>query len=469
MKYTLTLLERHIEELRGLTIKEDGLERPAILLCGVSTINNDLWDGGSECRFLAKEIIPVPDTEIVEHSQTSLKWETNTFRDAMKKAQEQNLAICLVHSHPDGADSFSQTDDENERELFSTIQKRNGNEIPNLSLIIMPDGNLKARACNHRLQYHEINMIREIGNRFVFHYPEKYREVRREEFHRQQLAFGKTLNNDLSQLRVAVVGCGATGSATAHLLAKLGVGQLLLVDNDRVERSNLSRLYGATSSDADAGEEKAMTLKRFITGLGIGCRVKTATDWVGSKESRDAMKSCDIVFGCTDDNSGRIFLNRLSHFYLIPVIDMGIAIDLTDEEPKTIRDIKGRVTVMLPGNTCLFCRGLVDHSKAREEDLLRSDPHGYERLKEEAYVIGERNPSPAVITFTTEVATMSANELLNRITGFRHGGPLTNLVRFFDKGEDRRQGATPREGCRICHQTNYWGKGDMEPFMDQAG
>src|SRR5690606_4158396 len=111
-----------------------------------------------------------------------------------------------------------------------------------------------------------ITLIRIIGEKFQFHYPNKESLDVSEIFHRQQLAFGKSLTQDLSKLTVGIIGCGATGSSTAHLLSRLGVGKMLLVDDDIVERSNLSRLYGATAADADAGKSKVDVLKDFITG-----------------------------------------------------------------------------------------------------------------------------------------------------------------------------------------------------------
>ena len=45
----------------------------------------------------------------------------------------------------------------------------------------------------------------------------------------------------LAQGRVAIVGCGATGTCVAGLLARAGVGHLLIIDRDYVEPSNLQR------------------------------------------------------------------------------------------------------------------------------------------------------------------------------------------------------------------------------------
>lgn len=468
MRYTLTITEEHYNELKSYLIKDDGLERPAILLCGRSLINEDVWDGGPEERFLSKIVIPVPESEIISNSTIAVQWETNTFRKALKIAEAKNLAVCLVHNHPNDALMYSAIDDENEPSLIRTIFNRNGGERSHASLVITPAGDLFGRAWTKHLNPQSFSMIRVLGNRFSFHYHDKHTSINREIFQRQQLAFGKALNNDLSKLKIGIIGCGATGSATVHLLASIGVGQILLIDNDLVEKSNLSRLHGATAADADAGRPKVDVLRDYIAGAGIGARVRIIKDWVGSSYCREAIKSCDIVFGCTDDHGGRIFLNRFAHFYLIPVIDMGIVIEPSQDEPPRILALQGRLTVIFPGNICLLCRGTVNPRLAGEEHLKRTDPMGYERQKDEAYVIGGGDPSPAVITFTTEVATMAVNELINRITGFKKNGAENSIMRFFDRSEDGKPGAKRREECPICVSNNYWGKGDIKPFMDQS-
>lgn len=468
MKYTLTITEEHLRTLREAIMCEDGKERPAILLCGRSLIKNDVWDGGPEERFLSRAVVTIPEEEIISHSAVHVKWETNTFRKVLKSVEKENLAVCLVHNHPNGVIRFSVVDDENEPHLIKSIYNRNGGDRPHLSIVITPDGQIFGRAWSKQIKPYPLEMIRVLGNRFTIHYEGKGAGSTSEIFQRQKLAFGNSLNNDLSLLRIAVVGAGATGTATASLLSKIGVGQVLLIDKDQVERSNLSRLHGATAADADAGRYKVDVLRDYIAGSGIGTRVRIFKGWVGSHECREAIKGCDIVFGCTDDHSGRIFLNRLAHFYLMPVFDMGIVIDPDPNDPTNLLTLQGRLTVIFPGNICLLCRGEVSPTLAAEEDLKRNDPMGYERRKDEAYVIGGGNPNPAVITFTTEIATVSVNELINRITGFKKKGPENNFMRYFDRGEDGKPGGKKRHGCPICFEQIYWGLGDVTPFMDQT-
>src|SRR5690349_11376754 len=64
-----------------------------------------------------------------------------------------------------------------------------------------------------------------------------------ERYSRQVLfpGIGEAGQRCLLAARVAIVGCGATGSALASLLARAGVGALKIIDRDYVEASNLQR------------------------------------------------------------------------------------------------------------------------------------------------------------------------------------------------------------------------------------
>jgi molybdopterin/thiamine biosynthesis adenylyltransferase len=176
------------------------------------------------------------------------------------------------------------------------------------------------------------------------------------------------------------------------------------------------------------------------------------------------------VFGCTDDHEGRFLLNRFAYFYLAPVIDLGLAIQVTNSDPPRVQALDGRVTVLFPGNPCLISRGIVDPRRALAEALKRTNPREYEKRKAEAYVLGEGDPNPAVVTFTTEVATMAVNELLHRITGYRGiGGENAQRVRLFHRMHDLRPGVESQEDCAVCGSDDSWGLGDTEPFLGRVG
>src|ERR1700694_2189505 len=68
----------------------------------------------------------------------------------------------------------------------------------------------------------------------------------------------------LSRSRVVIVGCGATGSALASLLARSGVGTLRILDRDYVEPSNLQRQSLFDENDARESVPKAIAAARQI-------------------------------------------------------------------------------------------------------------------------------------------------------------------------------------------------------------
>jgi len=465
--YSATFQAIHLAQLRAHLLRGDGNEHVAYILFNEASIGFDPWDRRGHRKFLSGEVIPVAGEHVLESTPNVITWATTSHMAALKRAEANNQRVAIIHNHGAGDPFFSAQDDDNEPDLSQMTINRNGAGTPLLSFILTADGVLTGRIWLSPKYHAPLRMIRVIGDRFELHYPGRGAGVTRAAFDRQALAFGKTLNQHLAQLRVGVVGCGGTGSAVAMLLPRLGIGNVLLIDNDIVDVTNLNRLHGARQADADAMRPKVEAVARTITELGLGTRVVTKEAWVGDPECRDALRACDLVFGCTDDNDGRMFLNRLALFYLIPVIDLGLAIEVGDGEPPELRALDGRVTVLVPGTTCLTCRCVTDATMAAEEALRREHPAEYEKRKAEAYVFGEGNPSPVVVTFTTELACMAVNEMLNRINGFR-GAPMKNLVRKFHLMDDFKLGAKPRPGCTLCDDAGYWGRGDLEPFLDRS-
>lgn len=467
--YSATLRVAHLDALSRHLLRGDGCEHAAYVLFNEAAIRVDPWDRAAHRKFLSADVIPVRDDQVIESTPNLITWQTASFVSAMKRAQASGQYVAIIHNHPAGMARFSPQDDDNEPHLVTLGQNRNGPETPLLSLILTADGMLNGRVWLSPKYHAPLRTIRVIGDAIRVHYPGRGAGLARAAFDRQALAFGKTLNQDLSQLRIGVVGCGGTGSAIAMLLARIGVGHIVLIDNDIVDVTNLNRLHGARQADADAMRPKVEVVARAITELGLGVRVVAKESWCGDPDCRDALRACDLIFGCTDDHEGRSFLSRLALFYLIPVIDLGLAIQVNDDQPPALEALDGRVTVLQPGNTCLACRGVTDAARAAEEALRREDPATYEKRKAEAYVFGEGNPSPVVVTFTTELACMAVNEMLQRLNGFRGPeGARTNLVRKFHQMVDAKPGAKPQPGCALCDSSDYWGRGDIDPFLDRS-
>lgn len=75
------------------------------------------------------------------------------------------------------------------------------------------------------------------------------------------------------------------------------VGRIVVIDDDVVEHSNLNGLHGATRSDADNAVPKVDVMARELTRMGLDVEIRSMNGWVDAPHIRDALKSCDVIFG----------------------------------------------------------------------------------------------------------------------------------------------------------------------------
>jgi molybdopterin/thiamine biosynthesis adenylyltransferase len=466
-RYTFTILDEHYQQLRQLLLHDDK-EYGALLLCGRSR-HVDPWSGVWEERALVRQVIEVPEASFLARTPTSLTWSTTSLFNLAKAAMPKDYAICVAHSHPGGGLFFSEHDDLADKESFEIVFGRMDTERPHFALVMDNEGEFIVRAYDSQLEPHPVEMSRVIGNRFEIRYPDRGKGIPPTEFDRQVRVFGARTVEDLAQLRIGIVGCGGTGSAVASLLARLGVSRFLLVDADRVDETNLNRLHFSTRADAIAGRYKVDVVGDAIAAIGLARSVVRLKQFADAPECRDALRACDVIFGCTDDHLGRNLLNRLAHFYLTPVIDLGVLIDPKPEGGYETFD--GRVTVVQPGYPCQTCRQLISSQRMLEESMQRNDARMYEDYRRAGYIQGGTDPSPVVVTFTTEIAAVAVNELLHRLTGFRGpDGHCAERVRRFDwiKDADTIPGGRRNPDCPLCGARKFDGRGDMTPFLNQS-
>lgn len=462
----IIILENHQIELNALLNMTSGKEQSAYILFGNVNIEADPWTGKARKRLVSHKVIPIPEGEKISSSGIHVTWSTRTFVKLLKQAETENLTLGIVHSHPSSNAFFSEQDTLNEKDLLKILMNKFGIKHSFASIVVGGDGSICARLWTTPKQELHSRRVIISGRKLVFHGLPTITDVNI--FDRQARLFGPGFNSVVKGLNVGIVGCGGTGSPTAMLLARLGVGRILLIDDDTIELSNLNRVHGSRRSDAENNIPKVDVIAREINIADLGTEVATFKVWVGNHQVRDALKSCDVIFGCTDDHDGRLFLNRLAYFYGIPVIDMGVRIIPASKNRPY--EMTGRVTLITPGTPCLLCRGLISPVKAREEALKRTDPVEFERRKAEAYVLGGDDPAPVVVTFTTETACMAVNELLQGITAFKgENGMKAGRLRRFDITEDRTNTCLPKPECPQCSGSDFWGRADVTPFLFRVG
>jgi hypothetical protein len=274
-------------------------------------------------------------------------------------------------------------------------------------------------------------------------------------------AFGSGIQRALAELRVAVVGCGGTGSAVAEQLVRLGIRNLVLVDPDTLSASNVTRVYGSTPGDV--GSPKVEVAHRHLLRIAPELQCKTLLSKVTLESVARALVGCDLVFGCTDDNAGRLVLSRLASFLLIPVIDIGVL--LSSDRAGILSGIDGRVTILTPGAACLVCRGRIDLARAAAE-LLTSDEQL--RLQAEGYAPALQGVEPAVVTFTTAVAAAAVSEMLERMTSYGPQPRPTEILLRLHEREISTNIALPHKRHYCDPAAGKLGAATSIPFLEQT-
>jgi hypothetical protein len=141
---------------------------------------------------------------------------------------------------------------------------------------------------------------------------------------------------------------------------------------------------------------------------------------------------------------------------------MGVKIDSSEG---AIVSVQGRVTTIVPGSACLLCRGRITAEGIRAQVIECCNPSQAEELRRQRYAPELDGNAPAVIAFTTAVASTAISELLHRLTGFM-GAERTSseVIHFFDQSRMRTNHLSPSPDC-YCGDRQRWGLGDQQPFL----
>jgi molybdopterin/thiamine biosynthesis adenylyltransferase len=305
-----------------------------------------------------------------------------------------------------------------------------------------------------------VDVIRVIGNRFRFLHGDPQENASVEIFDRQVRAFGPEIQSLLKSLRIGIVGTGGTGSAVAEQLIRLGIGRLSLFEGQTLDASNVTRVYGSRLDDVD--RPKVEIIERLARDIGFGTEIIPFPEHITHVSTAKALRDCDVIFGCTDDEWGRSILSKLAIDYFIPVIDMGVKIDSSEG---SIISVQGRVTTLYPGAACLFCRSRITAEGVSAQVIASCNPSQAEELRRQRYAPELQESAPAVIAFTTAVASTAVSELLHRLTGFMGSERVSSeVIHFFDETRMRTNHLAPSSEC-YCGDRRRWGVGEQQPFL----
>lgn len=276
-------------------------------------------------------------------------------------------------------------------------------------------------------------------------------------FSRQVLAFGDAGQKNLAISHVAVVGIGGLGSQVTQALAYLGVGRFTLIDDDRIESSNLNRLVGA--GPKDIGRWKAEVLADTVAAINPDAVCQPIVRNLRSRSALTALQAASVVLGCVDNDGARLILMELCCAYRKLYIDSATEIVTPDTDAPL--DFGGRVIVAVPGEFCLTCAGELDTEAAKvdlESASVRSvrEAHGYG--------IAHAAVAPAVVSLNGIIANIAVTEFMAAVTGLRH--PVTKSTYKGMRGIVQVSLDTRRVGCINCEY--LVGRGDRAEVMRYA-
>ncbi len=413
----------------------DGNEHGAILHAGI-------YRKGRSLRLLVQHLeIARGGVEYVV-GQNGYHALTPTFiRREILQCRDSGSAYLAIHNH--GSDrhvAFSRVDMQSHERGYPALLDI-GRGIPIGALVYgrhsvaadiwLPDGSRKTLG-----KYYVVDQ----SITRLFSRPKP--RVRVSEKHERQVRmFGQAGQNVLKKTKVAVVGLGGVGSLMAEYLARLGVGNLILIDPERIEKSNLSRVVGARNSDIAKRRFKVDIALRHVREMASETAVTPLSLDVVHSSAAEHLCDCDFIFLAADSMRARLLVNAITHQYLVPSVQAGTKV-LSGLEHH-LDDAMCVVRHVRPGQGCLWCNGLINSTQLAIE--AKSD----RERKEQEYGVGE--PNPSVITMNAVAAAHAVNDFLFDVLDLRRTDRSEAYQHYhFHNGKSYRVMPRRSQECSEC-------------------
>ncbi len=242
----------------------------------------------------------------------------------------------------------------------------------------------------------------------------------------------------LLDARIAIVGCGATGSSLAALLARAGVGTLRMIDRDYVEPSNLQRQTLFDEADAAESLPKAIAACQKIAAFNSQVVVEPHISDLRPENADELLSGVDLILDGTDNFETRYLMNdyavknSLPWIYTAAVGSYAITMNV------------------IPGETaCLSC-------------VFPQSPGGMVETCETAGILN------SAVNFAASVA---ATEALKLLIGAKE--QLRRTLLSYDLWRNERaevSAASPRPDCRTCGLREFpYLSGEGRPHITLCG
>jgi len=202
----------------------------------------------------------------------------------------------------------------------------------------------------------------------------------------------------LSQAKIMVVGAGALGNEVIKNLALYGIGNILIIDFDKIEESNLTR--AVLFRETDVGRYKAEVAAERVKEIYSGTKVMWLNSNIVSDIGLGVFRQMDAIIGCLDNREARFYLNKYAWRVGKPWIDGGI------------QEIMGTFAVFdprSPESACYECT-LTD-----EDYKILNIRYSCPLLKREDILSGKSPTTPSISSIIGGFQVQEAIKILHNI------------------------------------------------------
>jgi molybdopterin/thiamine biosynthesis adenylyltransferase len=399
---------------------------------------------GALARIVVREIQEVPEDAYLRRTTIAAVLSPEFVAQVSKRAKISGASVVFIHTHPFELNEFSPTDDHGESELRLFFSRRTPG-VPHATLLLTPSSSI-ARLLGTATSL----SVSEIGETFTIITGEEGNVSAA--FDRQVRVFGSHGQKMLQSLHVGIIGLGGTGSVVAQQLAHLGLGHFTLIDDDRLEDTNLNRVVGTTPGNL--GHLKIDVTADMILRINPSAVIERIPKTIlGTKTLRNLAR-VDVAFCCTDSHGSRSVINQVAYQFLVPVLDVGVVIDAPGG---IIKNIIGRVQMLSPGLSCLVCDNILDAEQIRRDLMSEAE------RKRDPYIVGSTERQPAVISLNSTVSSFAVTMLLEAAVGVP--GSTRRIHYNAIAGTVRAVRGLPHPTCVICSSSGCLARGDSIPLF----
>ncbi len=422
----------------------------------VAFLTAKCFESSDKIVYIAENLVLARDQDYLYRSGVHLEISPLYTSRVLNIAENKQSTVIMVHSHPfeKGVPQYSPSDNHGEALTSETISNNLAGNPPVGSLLI-GQAKINARTWigTTKKRFSSSATILN-GNKYWSSHAASKNSANSVLIDRQVRAFGSSMQDAIESLDIGIVGLGGTGSIIAEQLARIGVKHLTIVDHDKFEPSNWSRLYGSTMADTKSKKSKVSIVSSNLGKISPELKITAIKASVMTNSVLKSLAACDIIFSCLDRHAPRAVLNELAYQFFVPVIDVGVGLNKHDDG---ILGGSIRATIIGPGLPCLFCQKII-RSEMITSELLA--PQEYELRRAEGYASNAQDREPSVITYTSLAGSFGLMLFLDLMAGNNFSKYSTLLYDLSTK-ESIKLRPSIKDEC-VC--TKRLGKGLSMPF-----